>query len=75
MNILGLISGSSLDGLDVALCKIEGQSPDDIDWDMSFGTTISFDDSLTHRLAAATSMSARDLLRLEVDFSNYQRNH
>lgn len=71
MNIIGLISGSSLDGLDMALCHFEGRDPGALKWSCSEATTVSFDESLVTRLATAISMNTRELLKLEVDFSEF----
>lgn len=71
MNVLGIISGSSLDGLDISLCSFDGLELGHIDWDMKMGTTIAFDESLSKRLGSATSLSAKELLILEVDFSKF----
>ena len=71
MNVLGIISGSSLDGLDMSLCSFDGLTPGQIEWDMKIGVTIPFDESLSDRLGKATSLSAKELLKLEVDFSKF----
>ena len=71
MNILGLISGSSLDGLDISLCSFEGLTPGQIDWEMQIGRTVPFDESLRTQLSIATTLSVKELMQLEVAFSKF----
>ncbi len=71
MNVLGIISGSSLDGLDMSLCSFDGLTPGQMVWDMHVGVTMPFDESLISRLSVVTTLSAKDLLQLEVDFSKF----
>lgn len=71
MMILGLISGSSLDGLDMAICQFDGLTKDTLKWQVRHARTVEFPIDLVDQLRNATSLSAQDLLKLEVDFSKF----
>lgn len=70
MKILGAISGSSLDGLDLALCDFE-MIEDRIHWSLLKSDTIEFSDPLTESLKRATTMSAKELFKLDADFAKF----
>ncbi|MEL6390397.1 MAG: anhydro-N-acetylmuramic acid kinase [Bacteroidota bacterium] len=71
MKVVGLISGSSLDGLDIALCEFDGLSPDEISWSCLRADTVPFPAELIERLRKAVDLSGRDLMSLECDFSRF----
>lgn len=58
--ILGLMSGTSLDGLDMALCHITGNGPD-THIDVEHFTTISYPDEVQARLRSVFSVPKVDL--------------
>ena len=70
MKILGTISGSSLDGLDLALCQFY-QDSDVLSWSLIAGATTDFPAPLRDRLAQATQMTSRELLKLDTDFAKF----
>lgn len=73
--ILGAISGSSLDGLDLAIISfefsIQGQEPLIHDWAIEKAATISFPDALAARLRKAPGINGRDLCLLDADLGKW----
>lgn len=57
MLVIGLMSGTSLDGVDLALCKFEGKG-NEISFDFLAGETYPYSDKWKHRLATLTEKSA-----------------
>jgi len=70
MKILGTISGSSLDGLDLALCDFSIKN-DQIEWSLLKAETLEFSAEILDRLKRATNMSAKELFHLDADFAKY----
>ena len=70
MKIVGLISGSSLDGLDIAICNF-ALSDGTITYVLEKADTISFDEKLIESLKNATKLEAKELFALEVSFSQF----
>lgn len=72
MYVVGIMSGSSLDGLDIALCRFE---QDDLSGKLSFDlvdtAAIPFDENMMSRLGVGATMDVRSLKKLEVDLSRY----
>jgi anhydro-N-acetylmuramic acid kinase len=68
----GLMSGSSLDGLDVAECEFEietdGGSPRILSWKMGASATLPYSKSWVQRLQGATALSGLELTELDADF-------
>lgn len=68
--IIGIMSGSSLDGLDMALCRFEEKN-ETISWDILKAQTIPFPEHLLNALNKAPSMSGFDLMQLDADLGKF----
>lgn len=66
MKILGLMSGTSLDGLDLALCDINEQG-----FELLAAETYPYDESWTHRLASLENASAYEYALADVELGHY----
>jgi len=72
--VLGLMSGSSLDGLDLALCRFFGgglAAGKAIEWRLERGGTLPFSAEWKKRLPALPSAGGGDLLRAHTAFGRY----
>ncbi|GLR16857.1 anhydro-N-acetylmuramic acid kinase [Portibacter lacus] len=69
MNILGLMSGSSLDGLDMALCTFGMSENQEIDYKILSVDKVDFPESILGRLKSATKLSSLELQKLDADLS------
>lgn len=69
MLILGGMSGSSLDGLDLALVNIEEDAAGTIQWSIESADTIPYPTTLIDSLTKAPQMSGKDLYYLEGYYS------
>ena len=67
-NILGLMSGTSLDGLDIAICSFEEK---DGQWSFEIGPakTYKYTSEFRQRLIYASALKGRELFRLENQYS------
>ncbi|MDR2472370.1 MAG: anhydro-N-acetylmuramic acid kinase, partial [Tannerella sp.] len=66
--VLGLMSGTSLDGLDMALCRFTKENSE---WHYSVfaSATRPYDEPLRLRLSAATDLSALEYVRLDAQLA------
>jgi len=64
--VLGLMSGSSLDGMDLALCRFEKMA-DRWDYDVIAAQTYPYHETLRLRLAKAIELSAYEFVKLDVE--------
>lgn len=71
VRIVGMMSGSSLDGMDLATCVFSGTTPETLVWKLEQSATIPFDPGLKEHLRKATKLSSRALFELEVAFSKF----
>ena len=69
--IIGLMSGSSLDGLDIAYCKFELEGNKVYDWQLLAAETIPYDEMWQARLAHLPTQSALILAKTDVYFGYY----
>ena len=67
--IVGLMSGTSLDGLDIALCHFTM----DENWSFEIvaAETVSYDEAFKLKLSGLSKGSAIDLARFNIDFGRY----
>lgn len=69
---LGLMSGSSLDGLDVAACTFtiatDSGSPRVLSWEMGESATLIYSEHWMQRLKEAIRLSGLELLQLHADY-------
>lgn len=68
LNVVGLMSGSSLDGLDVAACTFRFEGAVLRQWHLVAAETVPFEEEWRRRLARAPKLSGRDLWLLHVEF-------
>ncbi len=72
--VLGMMSGSSLDGLDLAVCRIqldEGAEKLVPDWEIVAAETDPFPPTWKARLRSAPSLPGRELWRLHADLGHW----
>ncbi len=74
--IAGLMSGSSLDGLDLVICTFETGRDDHgafkvYDWSVTTGITIPYDPSWQQALVAAIHLSGKELTHLHTTLGGY----
>lgn len=73
--ILGLMSGSSLDGLDLAVCSFTSVLTNDEfqlkEWSLQQGTTIPYPPTWKARLRSAPHLPGREFWRLHADLGRY----
>lgn len=70
VQIIGVMSGSSLDGLDIAHCSF-GDQEDDLKWSLTNSTTILFPATVENQLTTASALSGFDLMKLDAEFGKF----
>ncbi len=73
-NIIGIMSGSSLDGLDMALCRFE-DSDGIPDWTIMAKHHVPFPEALLESLRSARTISGYDLMKLDAGFGRFIGEH
>ena len=68
--IIGAMSGSSLDGLDLALCRFD-ETGGQVSWSLEHGETISFPGNIKEALRLAHTISGSKLMELDAVFGKY----
>jgi anhydro-N-acetylmuramic acid kinase len=71
--VIGLMSGSSLDGLDIAYCIIN-EAGGKWQYTIPHAECISFDGQLTNRLRDITQASLEDYLSLDIELGKFYAN-
>ena len=74
LTICGVMSGSSLDGLDMAICNIERAPFGQFDWSIERADTFSFPDALSDLLMSTYEGSASNIYSVEQEFSKFSAN-
>ncbi len=69
MTGLGIMSGSSVDGIDVALVSFEYSGKSLLDWTLNETAFFELPEDMRNRLAAARLLSVSDLSKLERDYT------
>ncbi len=69
MNVVGLMSGTSLDGLDITLVSFQGHS-----WELLHSKHVAYDEHWTAQLSHAHQMLGVDLARLDVAYGRWLGN-
>lgn len=70
IRILGLMSGSSLDGLDLAVCSFQMEEGRVV-WSIDAAETIPYDHTWREALRSAPSMDGHTLMALDAAYGNY----
>ena len=71
---LGLMSGSSLDGLDIACCRFLIDPEDEkkvLEWEIGAAETLPMPDAWTQRLHKLPGGTARDLVQAHIDLGRF----
>ncbi|HEY3387580.1 MAG TPA: anhydro-N-acetylmuramic acid kinase [Saprospiraceae bacterium] len=69
-SIIGAMSGSSLDGLDLALCHFD-EKDGHLTWSLEHGETISFPENIQDALRLAHTISGSKLMELDAVFGKF----
>jgi len=70
VSIIGAMSGSSLDGLDLALCHFD-ETGGQVRWSLEHGETISFPDAIKEGLRLAHTIGGSKLMELDAVFGKF----
>ena len=70
-NVIGLMSGTSLDGLDIAYCSFEIDT--DYKWNFKIinAETIKYEENLMHKLSSVENSTAYEISLLDVEYGKY----
>lgn len=70
-NVIGLMSGTSLDGLD--LCYVQFEFPS-LDFEIIYAETITYPENWIERLKNSIHLNGNDLTKLDIDYGSYLGN-
>ncbi len=68
--VLGVMSGTSLDGLDLALCEFS-QKENGFDYKIIKAITVPYSDEIENRLRNATSLNVLEFVKLHSDYGKF----
>ncbi len=68
---LGIMSGTSLDGLDLALCTFRVKELNKWEYSINHAYTIDYPKALIERLKNSTNLSGLELVQLQNDWTNF----
>jgi anhydro-N-acetylmuramic acid kinase len=68
-HVIGLMSGTSLDGLDIALCRF--QKEEDWSYEIVDASTVRYDENWTSRLSHAESLDAFGFIKLHKEYGRF----
>lgn len=71
MKILGLMSGSSLDGLDLAFCEFQFANDAILEWRIVQAETMPYSEAWQEKLRGLPHVSGRDLLLAHAHYGHY----
>ncbi len=74
MNILGIMSGTSLDGLDLAVCSFQ-ESNGTWSYNILHTETVPYEEAWTRKLSHASHLSGIDLLMLDREYGRFIARH
>ena len=66
--LLGLMSGSSLDGLDLALCHFHLDNESVVKWEIEQAATLPYTERWSKKLRTAASLDGKDLVDLDYSY-------
>jgi len=71
LNVVGVMSGTSLDGLDICLCKFIVNDNGKWSYSIIKATTVCYDSSMIERLSSAFNSRGYELTKLDYDYGRW----
>lgn len=69
--IIGLMSGTSCDGLDISVCQYNKGKNDHWDYQLHIAETVDYPDNLRTKLRGAINLNSNDLYLLDKEFAHF----
>jgi anhydro-N-acetylmuramic acid kinase len=73
-HVIGLMSGTSLDGLDIACCQFAPKNNGQYDYSITVAETIPYSDEWKHRLSTLENASAYELVQADAELGKHFGN-